>query len=207
MRTFILSFILLAAHEGRADSKTIMFAPESLNEGCATSWQMTEIDGRTLLNFQDLYLDLPSLDTAQIKHCRIAWKPLIPAGCYASSGRLKVRGHFRGNPGQTSSVRAQLRLSHDLLGQGDEGSFKNVQVEEGPFQASLELPPERFQKRWDEVKLITHLSLYVRRIKEDTGRNTARDSSTEPRLVIDAIELEPIRSQACSSVVPRKAAE
>lgn len=204
MRKFILSLMLLAAHEGRAESSAMVFVPESVNEACTKSWQSTETEGRTVLSFQDLQLDLPSQATAQVKHCRIAWKPLIPAGCYAPSARLKILGRLQLDSDLTDTVRAKLRLSHDLLGQGDSSQFKSIDVKEGSFQVSIELPPERFEKRWDQVKLVSHLSLYLRQIKQESDSNANRHSLATGRFAIDSLELESLRSQECSSMQARR---
>src|SRR5689334_7536611 len=104
--------------------------------------------------FQDLQLSLPANTLAQVKHCRIAWKPLIPAGCYTPSARLEVKGHFWKAPDSARIVLGQLRLSHDVLGQGGSSPVKSVELAEGVFTSTIELPPERFQQAWDEVKLV-----------------------------------------------------
>jgi hypothetical protein len=182
----------------------MVFVPESLNEACTKSWQLTETEGRTSLSFQDLQLELPSQATAQVKHCRIAWKPLIPAGCYAPSARLKILGRLQLDSDSPDTVRAQLRMSHDLLGQGVSSPFKSMEVKEGPFQVTLELPPERFQQRWDQVKLVSHLSLYLRQIKQESDSNTNRNSTARGRFAIDSLELESLRSQECPPMQARR---
>lgn len=204
MREFILSLMLLAAHEGQAESTVMVFVPESLNEACTQSWQLTETEGRTALSFQDLKLELPSQAKAQVKHCRIAWKPLIPAGCYAPSARLKILGRLQLDNDLPDTVRAQLRLSHDLLGQGVSSPFKSMEVKEGSFEVTIELPPERFQQRWEQVKLVSHLSLYLRQIKQESDANANRPSLVRGRFAIDSLELESLRSQDCDSKQARR---
>lgn len=203
MRTLILSLMLLAPPEGEA-SATIMFAPESMNESCVTSWQMTQADDRTKLSFEDFQLELLSGPAAQVKHCRIAWKPLIAEGCYAPSARMLVRGRLRINPAHATAVRAQLRLSHDLLGQGGTSPVKSIDLKKETFQVSIELPPERFLKRWSEVKLVSHLSLYLRQINQNPDPITRSNELTVARLTIDTLELETLRRQDCPVMEPRQ---
>jgi hypothetical protein len=202
MRTLTLSLLLLGAHQGAA-STAIMFAPENLNEGCALSWQMTQADDRTILNFKDFHLQLLSRPAAEAKHCRIAWKPLIAAGCYAPSARMVLRGRLHVSPGQATAVRAQIRLSHDLLGQGDTSPITSMDLKEGSFQTSVELPPERFQKRWNEVKLVSHMSLYLRQIKQNPDPFSRRSEPTVARLSIDTLEMETLQAQDCPDREPR----
>ncbi|HET9240099.1 MAG TPA: hypothetical protein VFO10_22745 [Oligoflexus sp.] len=185
MREFIFNILLLSAHKVGAEPGIITFTPDSLNEDCAGSWQATVNDGRTSLSFENF--DLKVSSAAQVKHCRISWKPLIPEGCYAPSGRLVIRGHVH-----MQKVKAQLRLSHDLLGQGDTGQTQAIELEEGPFNASMELPPERFQKPWEAVKLITNLSLFLRPIKE--GNDSV---PSQGRVSVTAVELEGLRPRDC----------
>jgi hypothetical protein len=195
--------MLLVAPEGNA-STTIMFAPESLNEGCVEAWQMTQADDRTKLSFEDFQLELHSGPAAQVKHCRISWKPLIEAGCYAPSARMVVRGRLHINPTHATAVRAQIRLGHDLLGQGDISSIKSIDLKDEAFQVSIELPPERFLKHWNDVKLVSHLSLYLRQIKQDPNTSSRRNEPKVARLSIDALELEALRRQACPAMEPRQ---
>lgn len=186
MREFILNILLLSAQKIEAEPRIITFTPDSLNEDCAGSWQATVNDSRTSLSFENLEVNVSS--AAEAKHCRIAWKPLIPAGCYAPSGRLTIRGYAR-----TQKVKAQLRLSHDLLGQGDTSPTQAIELEEGPFNASVELPPERFQKPWEAVKLVTHLSLFLRPIKE--GNDSVQ---SQGRVSVSTLELEGLRPRDCA---------
>ncbi len=200
MRTFTLSLILLHALADAEGATPLTLTPETVNEGCAQSWQLTLDEGRTMMSIQGLELQLPQQSMAQVKHCRIAWKPLITAGCYARSARLNIRGRLMVNVSPPTSLRAQLRLSHDLLGQGNSGSFKSLDVEQGPFQVSIEIPEERFLEHWDEVKLVSHLTLYLRQIHEEPNPTLPDKPRAVGSFAIDSLELDSLLSRDC----PRK---